>query len=278
MKLVLTLLVRDEADLLAENLAHHFDAGVDFVVATDNGSRDGTAEILRAYERAGRLEYHYQPPADFAQHAWVTRMARRAAAVHGADWVINGDADEFFVPASGTLKDVLRRLPAGVDVVLVPRRNFVPCERPRRRPPPVEMVYHAPGFIAPKAVHRGVPDVTVWQGNHGAESPRLRLPARPCPGIIAYHYPIRSLAQFETKVWNGGSGYDLNDTLHPELGHHKRRWYRLLLAGALPEEYARLFMSRDQLCAALDAGTLQKDLTLRTRLLHLGPAAVLNGQ
>ena len=54
MKLVMTLLVRNEADIVDAQIAFHLNAGVDFVIATDNRSNDGTTEILERYER-GRL-------------------------------------------------------------------------------------------------------------------------------------------------------------------------------------------------------------------------------
>ena len=44
MKLVMTLLVRDEEDILDANLRFHLDRGVDLVLVTDNGSVDGTAD------------------------------------------------------------------------------------------------------------------------------------------------------------------------------------------------------------------------------------------
>lgn len=273
MKLMMTLLVRDEEDIIAENLAYHFSVGVDFVLATDNGSRDGTTAILKAYERAGKLEYFYQPPANFAQHAWVTQMARRAATIHGADWVINNDADEFFVPAHVSLKEALAQAPSTTDVLLVPRRDFVPCARPHRQPPPVEMIYCRPEPRPPKAIHRGDAEVHVAQGNHEAASPHFQAPPVDFPEILVYHYPIRSMAQFETKVWNGGSGYDLNDYLHPELGHHKRRWYRLLLAGQLEKEYAHHFFDHRRLRAALETGEIKADFTLHNALLNLSTPA-----
>ena len=53
MKVVMTLLVRDEVDVVESWLAFHLNAGADFVVATDNRSQDGTTEILERYAREG---------------------------------------------------------------------------------------------------------------------------------------------------------------------------------------------------------------------------------
>ena len=51
MKIVMTMLVRDEEDILDAQLAFHLNAGVDFVIATDHRSEDGTTEILERYAR-----------------------------------------------------------------------------------------------------------------------------------------------------------------------------------------------------------------------------------
>ena len=84
MKLVMTLLVRDEADIVDEQIAFHLDAGVDFVVATDNRSQDGTTEILERYASEGDLHLIREPGEDLRQSEWVTRMARLAATEFGA--------------------------------------------------------------------------------------------------------------------------------------------------------------------------------------------------
>ena len=107
MKLVMTLLLRDEEDIVRENLDFHLAQGVDRVIVTDNGSEDATVEILREYEARGVVRLLLEPADDYSQGRWVTRMARLAAA-EGADWVINNDADEFWWPRSGTLAVDLR--------------------------------------------------------------------------------------------------------------------------------------------------------------------------
>ena len=76
--------------------------------------RDGALTLLR--ERGDTLE----------QAAWVTRMARLAATEHGADWVVNCDADELWWPRSGTVHDVLAAVPPRFGAVRGMWRHFVP--------------------------------------------------------------------------------------------------------------------------------------------------------
>ena len=126
MKLVMTLLVRDEADIVDAQIAFHLDAGVDFVVATDNRSEDGTTEILERYAREGHLHLIREPGDDLRQSEWVTRMARLAATEFGADWVINADADEFWWPRGGDFRALFAAVPERFGVVRGAWRNFVP--------------------------------------------------------------------------------------------------------------------------------------------------------
>src|SRR5205807_1918584 len=79
MKLVMTLRTRDEADVVDAQIAFHLNAGVDFVVATDHRSQDGTVEILESYAREGHLHLICEEGDEMDDGGWATRMSRVAA-------------------------------------------------------------------------------------------------------------------------------------------------------------------------------------------------------
>ena len=51
----MTLLARDEIDVVDSWLSFHLNAGVDVVIATDNRSQDGTTEVLEVYPAGSRV-------------------------------------------------------------------------------------------------------------------------------------------------------------------------------------------------------------------------------
>jgi hypothetical protein len=204
-KLVMTLLARNEADIIDAHVAYHLNAGVDLVLAIDNGSEDATTEVLASYARDGHVQLTLDD-GELDQGEWVTRLARRAATEFGADWVINADADEFYWPRGGTLKEVLAAVPGRYGGVRGMLRNFAPrphghdffAERMIVRvcnPGAEDNSPYSPRF---KAMHRGDPDVTVFWGSNRALSRGLD----PLPGwypIDVLHFPIRSLEQCRDK-------------------------------------------------------------------------------
>jgi hypothetical protein len=273
MKVVMTLLARDEADVVDAQIAFHLHAGVDYVVATDNASQDGTTEILERYERAGVLRLLREPADDMRQDEWVTRMARLAATEHGADWVINSDADEFWWPRGGSLKDVLATVPERFGVVRGNWRHFLPrpddgaffAERMTVRlatpaaPGDKDTIYHAHQKIA----HRAHAAVEIERGNHNADAPGLE-PLRAWHPIEVMHFSFRSLGQLERKAhggWLRSPGYEAT-------GH------RLLLDeafrdGTLAAHYASFAVDDHELERGLAEGTLAVDTRLRDALRAL---------
>jgi glycosyltransferase involved in cell wall biosynthesis len=259
-KLVMTLLVRDEADIIDAQIAFHLQAGVDFVIATDNGSSDGTREILESYAQRGDLHLIEQPGDDMQQIEWVTRMARLAATDFGADWVINSDADEFWCSHGAPLKSVLAEVPRRFDTVRALMRNFVPrpgsteffAERMNVRLVPGEatrQVHRVHPFHAQdKVLHRAHPDVTLSAGNHDARWPSS-VDLRGFWHFECLHFPMRSAEQCVLKWRNyvryGYSGYDV-------LTDYDARDY-----------YESLLVDHAALQRGLEAGTYAVDNRLR---------------
>ena len=224
MKLLMTLLVRDEADIVDAQIAFHLHAGVDFVIATDNASCDGTTEILESYARAGYLHLIREHGEHMQQGEWVTRMARLAATEFGADWVLNSDGDEFWCSHGAPMKTVLAEVPSRFATVRALMRNFVPrpgetgffAERMNVRLVPGEATlqrYRVHPFHAQdKVLHRAHPDVTVTEGNHDARW-ASSIDLRGSWSFEVLHFPMRSAAQCLKKWRNyerhGYSGYDV---------------------------------------------------------------------
>ena len=261
MKLVMTLLVRDEEDIVADNLDFHLAQGVDEVIVTDNGSVDGTLEILRAYEARGLVRIIVEPTDDYSQGRWVTRMARMAATEHKADWVINNDADEFWWPREGTLRTLFEGLGGDVGAVVGHRTNFVPRpedDRPywermtlRER----ESLNPVGKPLPPKLAHRAHPEIVVVQGNHRIKGPDVGS-AVDNGAIEILHFPMRSYAQFENKIVKGGRAYARNKELPEKTGRTWRRLYETWEQGGLPAHYE----------ASVVAEAARQDLLEDTRL------------
>jgi hypothetical protein len=273
MKLVLTVLARDEADVIDAQISFHLNAGVDFVIATDNNSRDGTAEILERYSRDGVLHFIHEPAEGLRQGEWVTRMARLAASDFGADWVINTDADEFWWPRGGTLKDVLAPVPEQYGIVQAFWRSFVPrpddgsffAERMTTRLSQYAPINDPTSFYRPvvKVAHRADPDVKVARGNHALADSQL-LPLPTWHPIEVLHFPLRSRAQWMRKVELQGEAF----TKHIErsgTGYHLKG-YDALKSGRIEEQHDSLVVDDDALARGLADGTLASDTRLRDSL------------
>jgi hypothetical protein len=296
MTLVMTLKVRDEEDVIEDNLRFHRALGVDFFIVMDNGSVDRTPEILGRYEDAGLARVLRDESGDLRTLGaeWYTRMGRMAATEHGADWVIHNDADEFWWPLSGNLKQALAAVPEQFGAVVAPRAEFV--GRPDGPGSFADrlVVREARSSLQPKVAHRADPDVVVLhRGAHdvaaaangdlwralrppgravhrsvrGAEmepsngGEDIRLVWAPTWPLRIFHFPLRSFSQFrrraEISLRHGG---------FRDSGRFKRlrRHYE---EGRLEQLYAELIWDD----GAVDQGITEGHLVRDERLAELLP-------
>ncbi|WP_082515139.1 glycosyltransferase family 2 protein [Methylobacterium sp. Leaf112] len=271
MRLLMTLLIRNEIDIIADFLTYHLAQGVDFIVITDNGSTDGTLDVVARFVPTGRVCLLVEEDQDYRQYAWVTRMARLARDLLKADWIINSDADEFWHAAGGNLKQVLAQ--ASADVLMVRRRNMIPPEEGSGRDVLADgtLAVLAPvadrsrskliRTVSAKAVCRADGFVSICQGNHEATYDRPVTQADE-PRLTIYHYPIRTYAQFEAKVIQGGAAYARNTEFDRSVGGHWRRWYATWEAGGLRAAYDAIVLDPAARAAAVAEGILGDDDTL----------------
>lgn len=263
----MTLLVRDEADILDQQLRFHLEHGVDFVVATDHRSEDGTTDILRQYERSGHLHLIREQAEALEQSDWVTRMARLAASEFGADWVVNSDADEFWWSREGPLREVLAAVPSRFGAIRGLWRHFV--LRPDGDVPFFERMvvrrFPETGFTSPyhaqvKLLHRADPHVEVKQGNHDVVGRGLVLIRDWCP-VEVLHFPIRSREQMERKYLNAWhverQGSDVR------IPRHIAAIATALDATSADDVYRALLVDDHALATGLATGHLAIDTRLR---------------
>jgi hypothetical protein len=262
----MTVRTRDDEDTIGAHLAFHLSAGVDFVIANDHRSVDGTRDVLEEYERRGLVHLIRRDDEDFVPGIWVDEMARRAAVEFGADWVFHTDADEFWWPRGGNLKDVLETVPARFAVVRGIWRHF--AARPDddshfAERMTVRLAGHGPWMDVQhtfhpnvKVAHRADPSIEVRRGNHDVSS---RLPVlRSWLPFEVLHFPLRTLAQAARKytAWMPVLDRGVYVASHVELAAGALR------AGGFGSFYERYVVDEPR----LEVGLAERNMSIDTRL------------
>jgi hypothetical protein len=239
----MTVRTRDDRDVIDAQLAFHLAAGVDFVIANDHRSVDGTRELLEEYERRGVLHL-LRRDGEFVVGEWVDEMARLAATDFDADWVFHTDADEFWWPRGGTIADVLAAVPLRFGVVRGLWRHFAAR--------PDDASHFSERMI-----------VRLRRGNHDASAAGLVL--RPWAPFEVFHFPLRTRLQAEAKyeawrpVLDGGT----------YVASHVDAAVDALRNGSFEAFYDHYVVEGDALEAGLTDGTLSLDTRVRDALRSL---------
>lgn len=206
MRCVSITVVKNEADVI-EAMVRHNVQFLDQMTIIDNGSTDGTAEILAALHDEGLpLTIRHDPALGHIQTALVNDF------VNGPDrdpaaYVFLLDGDEFLCADLAAFNTFLATRPPSFALAW---KTYVPTRldklrdvnvltritHARRREPPRQAFVKAvisPDEAAP---------LRVSAGNHGLRGRTLL----PCPDIRLAHFPVRSVQQLACKAllgaWN----------------------------------------------------------------------------
>ncbi len=244
-RLIMTLLVKNEAALLEGNILFHKAMGVDAFIITDNNSTDSTPDIIQKYvDKGWVVESIKEHGTDYRQKKWVDRMIMKARYSHSADWVINADADEMWYSPVGNLKAEMRGDKSVLRCRVVNMYPTPDCELWQRREAVRPLAQGVEYDLSPyniftkysyKVAHSVIGYIKISMGNHKV----TMLPKRQRDSeIVIFHYNILSGKQFVAKMENGGRQMEQ----HPKksVGVHWRYFYKLYKAGMLEEEYNRV--------------------------------------
>ena len=246
---VMTLIVRNEGDIIADHLRHHLDLGVDRFLVIDNGSTDGTADILDGFARAGVCDVTRLDGA-FDQAIWANSLVSEARSRFAPDWVCALDADKFLSPPKGeTLTTHLARL-TELEIIRANRINvFGTAESlsdgdwhteaiyrshiqeaatrrlydPKRRMQYPYMCYYA----FPKVLFRPHNFREIAKGGHlvTLDPPSEWVET----GLDIWHFPIRSRDRFIETIDRRRPILVRDDNLN--LSSQYRRWINMIDAG-----------------------------------------------
>lgn len=285
--------VKDEIEIIEQSIAHLRAIGVDYIMVCDMSSEDGTAELLEKYKADdfSILTLKNDAVSDRAEpeDSWSGHCIRRCKNAP-VDWVLFLDADEFWLPATGNLKDCDALVDADFlsverfNVVLETNGPMMPSElfpenydrtllfaesvpefwkeMQKNRDLPWIMGFNSPKIMAKPSKIEGL---TAGQHDIVREKATVLRRAKPNDLVIA-HLPLSTEARFKRKIENVRAIYEsqgIDLSLPGErwedfrTGWHWRRWAAIGHTSAVTEEFNRNVTDSNQIARLRDYGAIR---------------------
>jgi glycosyltransferase involved in cell wall biosynthesis len=187
-------LVKNEIDVIESSIRHGFNQGIDVMLIADNGSTDGTRELLHQLSKALPIIVVDDPIFAHEQDVKMTILAK-CARKFGAKWIIPFDADEFWFAKDSSLGDHLRNERKAV-VIYGEVFNAFPISHESMRTN--SSMAMSDTVVMRKVAFKAHRFASLCMGNHEVYRgvPRSQ-------GIYVLHLPWRSTAQMGRKLSQG---------------------------------------------------------------------------
>ena len=257
-KLIMTLVVRNEEEILEKHIRFHHAMGVDGFIVISHKSTDKTNEILEKLKKEGLVfEIIHKDTPNHQHSVWVKDMIRLAKNKYKADWIINSDADEFYYSKDLNLKtSILKYSSLGVNILIVdsifvfpyneenfllneyfvtkPFQNFEIEQLGLKNDERFQEFTGSQGCT--KVIHNTKDFKKVSDGNHFAE---MRNKKETIPSNInLYHFHIRNYKGYENKVLRW---IDSAQHMPEGQGQHMKDMIQMYKKGTLKENYENYF-------------------------------------
>lgn len=213
---------------IAEPVLRHMATQVDYIIAADNLSDDGTRELLDHLATELPMTVVDDPDPAHYQGRKMTALAHLARTEYGADWVVPHDYDEIWYSPFGTVAEMCSEASGKFSALTATVFDHVATGADdQTEPDPTRRLgwrRRDPGMLHKIAV-AAADTLRIHEGNHGADY----QPFQPMiwPGqLVVRHFPYRTPEQFIAKARTGSAALRLTD-LPEDVGKHWRDYGRL---------------------------------------------------
>lgn len=253
MKLVGIGTVKNEADII-ESFVRHNLGRLDALVLIDDGSVDGTREILLSLEAEGLnlVTLEWDGSVGHEQSMKLSELLLALTSRMNFGWVFPLDADEAIdCESRATLEMTLRKLAPG-RVGTLPWRTYIPTAADDwAQTNPFRRIIHRKARETPQFYKVAIPAsqlryalIVIASGSHTARRAAAfkQLSMTPLEEVALAHFPVRSPDQLVSKVICGWLSMCATGSGRPSRGFHWRDMYAQFMRDGVPttEEIERL--------------------------------------